>query len=98
MDDLLIKMKALADETRLKILGLLLSKNFCVRALAGRLGISESAVSQQLKILRKADLVLGEKSGYFVHYRVKKENLLKVAEEIENLIKSGGDMNAGNGE
>lgn len=90
MDDLLIKLKAIADETRLNILKLLLAKNFCVQALAGKLDISESAVSQQLKILREADLVMGEKKGYFVHYVVKKEKLLIVAEGINNIINNSG--------
>ncbi|HLV09825.1 MAG TPA: metalloregulator ArsR/SmtB family transcription factor [Halanaerobiales bacterium] len=88
MDDFLIKLKAVADETRLNILKLLLAKNFCVKALAKKLDISESAVSQQLKILREADLVMGEKKGYFVHYMVKKEKLIIVAEGIANIIKN----------
>ncbi|MFW5972260.1 MAG: ArsR/SmtB family transcription factor [Bacillota bacterium] len=86
MDDFLIKLKAMADETRLNILKLLLEKNFCVKALAKKLEVSESAISQQLKILREADLVMGEKKGYFVHYRVKKENILNLAEDIKGII------------
>ncbi|MGM0438228.1 MAG: ArsR/SmtB family transcription factor [Bacillota bacterium] len=78
-------LKALGDNTRLKIVKLLLIKRFCVGALARRLGISESAVSQQLKILREAGLVLGEKEGYYVHYSVKIDKLKKVGEYISNL-------------
>lgn len=86
LDDFLVKLKAMADRTRLNILKLLLQKNYCVRSLAKRLGISESAVSQHLKILREADLVMGEKKGYFAYYVVKKENLLQVAEYIRNFV------------
>ena len=57
-----------------------------MKALARELGISESAVSQHLKVLRKADLVMGEKKGYYVHYLVKKANLLKIAEFIRGLV------------
>jgi DNA-binding transcriptional ArsR family regulator len=51
--------KALADETRFKLLTLLLSHDLCVGALARHLGTSEAAVSQHLKQLREAGLVKG---------------------------------------
>ncbi len=53
----------------------MLTKNYCVQALAKHNQISESAVSQHLKVLREADLVIGEKRGYYVHYSVKRDNL-----------------------
>ena len=52
MDRTLV-LKAIADETRLKIITLLLRHNYCVRALARKLELSESGVSQHLKVLRK---------------------------------------------
>lgn len=85
MDKTLKVIKALADENRFKIIELLLQKNFCVGALAKRLGISKSAVSQHLKILRDADLVMGEKKGYYVHYRVKLKNMKKIGEYLLKL-------------
>ena len=86
MEDNTVKMlKALADQTRFNILETLLVKNYCVSALAKELSLSESAVSQHLKILRKADLVIGEKRGYYTHYLVKRENLEKLAENINKL-------------
>ena len=50
-------LKALADDNRLRILQLLLKTDLCVGALAKHLGISEPAVSQHLRILRKAGFV-----------------------------------------
>lgn len=85
MQEVLKKIKAIANENRLKIIKLLLKKKFCVGALAKRLDISESAVSQQLKILRKAKLVVGIKEGYYVHYTVEKAELKKIGEFIINL-------------
>lgn len=78
-------LKALSDETRYSIIKLLLGYNYCVRALAKRLGISESAVSQHLKILRKAEIVKGVKRGYFTHYYVDRNLLKKTAMEIIEL-------------
>ncbi len=82
---ILNKIKAIADSTRLNLLECLLTKNYCVKALADENNISESAVSQHLKILREADLVIGEKRGYYVHYSVKRDNLKLLAREIEKL-------------
>jgi len=81
--------KTLADETRFKLVKLLLTHDFCVRALAHHLSISEAAVSQHLKLLREAGLVKGEKRGYWTHYMVEKNRLNELAEmlrELTNLL------------
>lgn len=82
MPELYNIMKSLGDETRYNLVKLLLQHDFCVGALAKRLDISESAVSQHLKILRNAGIVKGEKRGYFTHYYVDRELLRKIAKEI----------------
>jgi DNA-binding transcriptional ArsR family regulator len=97
MEEVLQRIKALADENRLKILKLLLSKDLCVGALAKKLDISESAVSQQLKVLREADLVLGEKKGYYVHYTVKKGKLKQIGDFIDQLAETDRSNSRGNG-
>jgi len=86
MIHLLFVLKALADETRFKIINLLLTRTLCVEALANRLGISEAAVSQHLKILRKAGLVKGEKRGYWTHYLPERERLLAVAANLNDMV------------
>ncbi|MEW8972507.1 MAG: metalloregulator ArsR/SmtB family transcription factor, partial [Mesobacillus sp.] len=78
-------MKSLGDETRYKLVKLLLQHDFCVGALAKRLDISESAVSQHLKILRNSAIVKGEKRGYFTHYYVDRDLIKKAAKEITEL-------------
>lgn len=78
-------LKALADESRMNILKLLLKHNYCVRALANELGLTEATVSQHLKVLREAGLLTGEKRGYFMHYIVEREALHELAKEIEAL-------------
>jgi len=75
-------LKALADVTRIKIITLLLSHDFCVGALAKRVGLTEAAISQHLQILRNAGLVNGEKRGYFTHYSVDRKVLKKTADKI----------------
>ena len=82
---LTMSLKALADEKRLIILRLLLNTDLCVGALAKHLGISKPAVSQHLRILRKAGFVKGEKRGYWTHYIVDRGALVQIAEELNEL-------------
>jgi len=68
--------KALSDPTRLRLVKLLndcqpgVCKGgpLCVNALAHQLGVTQSAVSQHLRILRQAGLVSGVRRGSFMHY------------------------------
>ncbi len=78
--------KALADETRLKLIQLLLTHDLCVGALAHRLGVSEAAVSQHLQVLRKAGLIKGEKRGYWTHYSVEASVLKTFADELNAFL------------
>ena len=56
-------LKALGDPTRYKIFNCLLERKHCVRSLSKKLGITESAISQHLKVMKEAGLVYGEKHG-----------------------------------
>jgi ArsR family transcriptional regulator len=89
MPDLLEIMKSLSDETRLNLVKLLLEHDFCVGAIARKLSVSESAVSQHLKVLRTAGLVKGEKRGYFTHYYVDRKMLKWVANQLITLSETG---------
>lgn len=88
MDSLARDLKVLGDENRLKILVLLLKHDLCVNALAGRVGISESGVSQHLKVLREAGLVRGDKRGYFTHYSVDRAWLAETAARLNELAET----------
>jgi DNA-binding transcriptional ArsR family regulator len=78
-------LKALADVKRMKILQMLLNSDLCVGALANHLGVSKPAVSQHLQVLRKAGLVKGEKRGYWTHYAVDKQALIRIAEDLHQM-------------
>jgi DNA-binding transcriptional ArsR family regulator len=82
--------KALADPTRLRLLKLLSGQSImfcggecdgrsflCVGALAEKLKVTQSAVSQHLRILRQAGLVRGERKGAFMHYAIDDEGIGK---------------------
>ncbi|OFW59944.1 MAG: hypothetical protein A2133_05210 [Actinobacteria bacterium RBG_16_64_13] len=63
--------KALGVESRIRIIELLKEKGpLGVGELSGALGITPSAVSQHLKVLRYAGLVRGERKGYWLPYEI----------------------------
>ena len=68
MKDLVKVFKALSDETRLKILLIISKKTICQKGISKHLGISDSAVSQHIKVLKEAGIVTGIKQGYTVMY------------------------------
>ena len=73
--DISVMLKALGEPTRLSIFQQLLIRKHCVRSLSKKLGITESAVSQHMKVLKEAGLVYGERFGYHIHYLPKQEAL-----------------------
>ena len=83
MDDKTLK--ALGDPKRFLLLKIMSDRGYCVSALAESTGLSESAVSQHLKILREADLVYGVKRGYYTHYCVNKDAIAGVIEALTAL-------------
>ncbi|SDK91394.1 ArsR/SmtB family transcription factor [Natronincola ferrireducens] len=77
--------KALGDETRLKILIILFRRKICAKGIAKHLDISEAAVSQHIKVLKEAGIIVGEKVGYFVHYDLQEVALQEIVEFIEQM-------------
>jgi ArsR family transcriptional regulator len=62
--------KALADETRLRILGLLLTGEVCVCDIHESLKIPQPKASRHLAYLRRAGLVDTRREGLWIHYRL----------------------------
>lgn len=62
--------KAFGDPSRLRILYGLIDREMCVCDLAALLGISESAVSHQLRLLRTMRLVVNRREGTILYYRL----------------------------
>ena len=81
--------KALSAEPRVRIVQLLSDGARCVGALSARLDITQGAVSQHLRILRDAGLVISEKRGYYVHYRMNQKTLEKWKEATHGLLSQG---------
>jgi ArsR family transcriptional regulator len=62
--------KAVADPTRVRILGLLLGGELCVCHIHENLGIPQPKTSRHLAYLRRAGLVEARKRGLWVYYRL----------------------------
>ncbi len=60
--------KVFGDATRLKILNVLLCSELCVQDISKAVGMSESAVSHQLRVLKQMDLVKNRREGKTIYY------------------------------
>lgn len=78
--------KVLSVGTRVKMISLLKNRSLCVNALANALDVSAAAVSQHLRILRDANIVIADKRGYFVHYRINEDTLAEWNKITNNLL------------
>ena len=78
--------KTLGDYTRIRILWLLMEREWCVSELAGEMKMTESAISHQLRILRSARLVNGRKAGKNVFYTLADEHIRWILEKTYDHI------------
>ena len=74
--------KVFGDSTRIRILSILMNGEMCVLHLSESLGMNQSAVSHQLRILRQSGLVRPRKEGKTVYYSLDDEH-------VETIFKSG---------
>ena len=77
-ESLAVRLKALADPTRLRLLSLLLAapgEEACTCDLTDPLGLSQPTVSHHLKKLAESGLVTGERRGVWTFYKVEREAL-----------------------
>ena len=72
--------KAMADPGRLKILLSLAAQEMCVCDLAALLGVSESAASHQIRILRTMNLVKNRRDGQVLYYRLVDDHVTQLAQ------------------
>jgi len=85
-DELARILKVLSVGARVRIVQLLKGRVLCVGALASQLDVTQGAVSQHLRVMRDAGLVIDEKCGYYVHYRLNEQTLAKWRKQIDGLL------------
>ena len=75
MHDLMKALKALSDETRLRMLNLLLERECCVCEVMQALNISQTRASRNLSILYEAGFLKLRKDGLWSLYSIDKEGM-----------------------
>ncbi len=76
-EELLLPLKALAEETRLKILKLLEEGELCVCDMVAALDMVQPKVSFHLAVLKDAGLVQDRRQGKWSHYRIEPKDLFR---------------------
>lgn len=92
MNRLIDCFKALGDETRFRIFYIISRRRICVKGLAMMLAVSESAVSQHLKVLRDTGLIRGERRGHYMHYHVKDPDVVGLVIRLQQHFDREADL------
>ena len=85
--------KLFGDTTRIKILYSLFESEMCVCAIADLLGMTQSAISHQLRILKDANLVGNRREGKTVYYFLSDDHVRTIiAQGFEHLIEESNEI------
>jgi len=81
--------KAFSDLTRLTIMELLARQDLSVNEITAKVGLTQSAVSRHLSVLRAADVVMATRQGQNVIYSLNKEKVSICCSEFCDSLKVG---------
>ena len=83
--------KLFSDKARVRIVKALKRRGMCVTELTSQLGMTHSATSQHLRVLRDARLVKFQKRGFHVYYHLDGQNIERMRKTISELFKQQRD-------
>lgn len=89
MRDLIAITKALADENRLRAIGLLEGRELCLCQIVEVLGLASSTVSRHMSILHQARLVETRKDGRWAYFRLTDEDASEVVVDALTMVLAG---------
>lgn len=82
--------KVFADSTRIKILYVLLKSEMCVCDIGDMLGVSQSAVSHQLRLLKQMKLVKNRREGKTIYYSLSDDHIQNILNQgLEHILEKG---------
>lgn len=81
--DYVIFFKALADETRLKIVNMLSNGEMCACKILEEFNITQPTLSYHMKVLTESGLVNGVRDGAWMRYSLNQENCQAIKEFLE---------------
>jgi DNA-binding transcriptional ArsR family regulator len=97
LSDLSDLFKLFGDTTRTKILFALMESEMCVCAIAELLGMTQPAISHQLKILKEANLVGNRREGKTIYYFLADDHVKTIiAQGFDHLIEERNEDNEKN--
>ena len=73
--------RILGDPTRVRIVDALAQGQLCVHEISERIGISESAISHQLRLMRSMRIVRGRREGRCVYYTLDDQHILSLFQQ-----------------
>ncbi|MCX7843600.1 MAG: metalloregulator ArsR/SmtB family transcription factor [Clostridia bacterium] len=73
--------KVFGDTTRVRILYALFASEMCVCDIASLLGMTQSAISHQLRVLKQARLVKSRKEGKIVYYSLNDDHIKQIFDQ-----------------
>ncbi len=85
--DLMQILKALSEETRVRILNLLMVSELCVGEIEYLLNINQSNASRHLTALKNASLIIYEKKAQWIYYRINIDALEQYS-FVKNLLEN----------
>jgi ArsR family transcriptional regulator len=78
--------KTLGDVTRVRLLDALSQQELCVNDLAALVGLSESAVSHQLRLLRNMRLVRSRRAGRMIFYSLDDQHIISLFQQASRHV------------
>lgn len=81
--------KVFGDNTRIRILWALFDKELCVYDISNVLGMSQSAISHQLKTLKQARLIKSRRDGKNAFYSIDDDHVKRIIEQMLIHIEEG---------
>ena len=90
-EKLAVAFKLLSVEARIRIVRVLKRRALCVTELTSQLGISQSATSQHLRVLKDARIVKFQKRGFHVYYHLDVQNIARIHKATSKLFEMDGD-------
>jgi len=81
-------MRALSDETRIKIFTMLAEGEFCACKLLEEFNITQPTLSYHMKILCESGLVQSRKDGVWMRYSLNRQNLHVITDFFDHISRS----------
>lgn len=79
-------LKVIAHESRLMIICLLLKQEMTVGQINDEMGLSQSALSQHLAVLRRNHLVTTRRKSQTIYYKLADKNVTKIIQSLRNIF------------